>query len=95
MEIVWDMVIIGSGPAGLTAAIYGVRGNVSVLVLEGPEPGGQLLYTQQVENYPGKIDTGYGLINSMKEQAANLGAVFADDIAESVYIKSTVRNGHI
>lgn len=84
MEIVWDMVIIGSGPAGLTAAIYGVRGNVSVLVLEGPEPGGQLLYTQQVENYPGKIDTGYGLINSMKEQAANLGAVFADDIAESV-----------
>lgn len=69
-----DILIIGSGPAGLTAAIYAGRGNMNVVVLEGDEPGGQLMYTSSIENYPGFITTGFGLIEAMKTQALESGA---------------------
>ena len=70
------LVIIGSGPAGLTAAIYGSRADLSPLVYMGTKYGGQLMLTSEVENFPGFPDPVLGpdLINRMKSQAERLGA---------------------
>lgn len=72
------LIIIGSGPAGLTAAIYAARAQLKPLVIEGMEPGGQLMLTTVIENWPGYpagID-GSKLMADMKEQAARFGTEF-------------------
>lgn len=73
--LMYDMIIIGAGPAGLSAAIYGVRAGKSVLVLEGKTYGGQIINTPEVENYPGISKmSGFEFAKGLYEQAKNLGA---------------------
>jgi len=71
----YDLVIIGAGPAGLTAGIYAARARMNVLLLEKVVPGGQILVTDWIENYPGFPEgiSGFDLADKMKTQAEELG----------------------
>lgn len=80
-----NVIIIGGGPAGLAAAIYAARANLTPLVVAGSPPGGQLILTTTVENYPGfESILGPDLIVKMRSHAQKFGARFIDDNVESV-----------
>jgi thioredoxin reductase (NADPH) len=83
------LIIIGSGPAGYTAAIYAARAGLTPLLISGPEPGGQLMITQDVENFPGFTSVeGPKLMATMKEHAQIMGTRFAEDTVVSVDFKT-------
>lgn len=90
MEINTDykVIIVGSGPAGCTAALYLARANITPLVLEGLQPGGQLTITTDVENFPGFPEgiLGPKLMDLMRQQAERFGAKFVFEAVESVEI---------
>ena len=75
MDVQYDVIIIGSGPAGLTAAIYATRANLKTLIIEGDTPGGKLTKTYEIENYPGfERISGVDLAMQMMEHGQKFGA---------------------
>ena len=88
-EKIYDVIIIGAGPAGMTAAVYTSRGNLSTLMLERGVPGGQMANTEEIENYPGFDHIlGPDLSTKMFEHARKFGAEYAyGDVTESLTVK--------
>ncbi len=85
---IYDLVIIGAGPAGLTAAIYTQRAGLDGLVLEKLAPGGKILLTERIENYPGFPEgvSGPQLISLMQKQAENLGMKYEQEEVKRIYL---------
>lgn len=90
------IIILGTGCAGLTAAIYAARADLNPLVIEGSQPGGQLTTTSEVENFPGfpeGID-GFQLMDNLRKQAKRFGARFAVDVIDGAELTGPVKTLH-
>ncbi len=94
MSKIYDVVILGAGPAGLAAGLYAGRSRLSVLIIEKGQDGGQIAITNEIENYPGQIvegESGPSLIARMTEQAAKFGAERVADTITDVSLEGEIK----
>ncbi len=92
MTEIYDLIIIGSGPSGMTAAIYAQRAMLKTLVLEKDIPGGQVVNTYEVDNYPGIPDiTGFELSTRMREHAEKLGMQIESEEVEDLLLDEKIK----
>jgi len=93
MSQVYDVIIIGEGPAGLSAGIYAARSRLKTLILEKEKAGGQIVITDEVANYPGSIEnaTGPSLVKRMVEQAQGFGAEIKLDTVKEVELDGKIK----
>jgi len=86
MDKIYDVIIIGAGPAGLTAGLYAGRAGLETLIIEKDEEGGQISQTAEIENYPGSMEeeSGYSLTERMSKQAGDFGAVIIKDTVKEI-----------
>ncbi len=96
MSKVYDVIVLGAGPAGLTAGLYAGRARLSTLIVEKGQDGGQIAITDEIENYPGGVegDSGPSLIARMTEQAKKFGAERVSDTIKSVELEGEVKTLH-
>ncbi|MGC7872246.1 thioredoxin-disulfide reductase [Desulfosporosinus sp. SYSU MS00001] len=92
----YDVIIVGAGPAGLTAGIYASRGGLKAAIVELAMPGGQAASTEKIENYPGFPEgvNGYELMNSFHQQALSFGVEFIYEEVKTLDLKETVKKIH-
>lgn len=93
MEHIYDTIIIGGGPAGLSAGLYASRSRMDTLIIERAEFGGQVATTNEIDNYPGSIEncTGATLSKRMKEQAEEFGTKFASEEVLEVKLEGDIK----
>ena len=94
MSKIYDVIILGAGPAGLTAGLYAGRARLSTLIIEKGQDGGQIAITAEIENYPGQMvegESGPSLIARMTEQAKKFGAERCSDVIKSVELQGDVK----
>ena len=94
MEKIYDVIILGAGPAGLSAGLYAGRYRLSTLIIEKAKDGGQIAITDEIENYPGQMaegETGPSLIARMTAQAEKFGAERANDTITKVELEGPVK----
>ena len=94
MSEIYDVIILGAGPAGLTAGLYAGRSRLNVLIIEKGQDGGQIAITDEIENYPGQIvegESGPSLIARMTKQAEKFGAKRVSDMIKEVELEGDVK----
>lgn len=93
MDRIYDVIILGAGPAGLTAGLYAGRSRLDTLIIEKLAPGGQIAITDEIENYPGSIEheTGPSLVGRMEAQAKKFGACIISDTVLSVELEGALK----
>ena len=95
MSKIYDVIVLGAGPAGLAAGLYAGRSRLSVLIIEKGQDGGQISITDEIENYPGQVvdqpESGPSLIARMTEQAKKFGAERVSDTIKEVSLEGDVK----